>query len=110
MKRLIGLMIVLIPLGIATAAGAEPAKSGALELGAHQVGTNSTATVDSERMANATNQVNQQNNSSGAAPDAQSSTQSSTQSSQNNRVPSLLPEGMVVRSSTFGGVSVGVEF
>lgn len=110
MKRLIGLMIVLIPLGMATAAGAEPAKSGVLELGAHQVGTDSMATFDGERMTNATNQVNHQNNSPGSAPDAQSSTQSSTQSSQSDRAPNILPEGMVVRPSTFGGVSVGVEF
>lgn len=105
MKRLLVLAVALVPLGISTAAGAQTSNSGALTLGVQQVGTDSMVLQDRDRMTNVANQMNHEEppsteqNASTTAPPQQRQT----------RTP-VLPEDMVVRSSSFGGVSVGVEF
>lgn len=105
MKRLLVLTVALVPFGIATGAWAEPipATSGALSLGDHQVGTETMVMQDSDRMITVTNQVNGEESA-----EAVQATPAPAQR-QEPRTP-ILPEGMVVRSSQFGGVSVGVEF
>lgn len=104
MKRLLALIVALGSLGVATGAWAEPANSGALELGDHQVGTESMVMQDDNRMTTVTSDVNDEQ------PATVEQQDSSAPPQQQQGQPRLLPEGMVVRSSQFGGVSVGVEF
>jgi hypothetical protein len=106
MKPVVGMMIALIPLGITAAAWANPsvrpAPGDALELGTHQVGVERSPNSQGDRIESITHQINQPNSTDAA--------NETSQPANRQPAPRILPEGMVVQSSSFGGVSVGVEF